>query len=108
VVRAPASAPETDRHERPAFPLVGPSDGAGDPPLHLTHGLPSEALRSAPYEQVDPPESAAAGPTDTAAPSAAPAPARPAAPPTADDVAGELRHTLLVERERFGVLADLW
>jgi len=51
-----------------------------------------------------------AGSSDEAAPATAATPpaARSKAAPTADDVAGELRHTLLVERERFGVLADLW
>ena len=110
VVRAPATAQETSRSQLPAFPLVGPSDG--DQPADLTD-LP-DLHRFAPVELPEPSRSDSSpdesGSSDAAAPAttAAPAAARAKAAPTADDVAGELRHTLLVERERFGVLADLW
>jgi len=110
VVRVPATAQETSRSQPPAFPLVGPSDG--DLPADLPD-LP-DLHRFAPVELPEPSRSDAtadeSASSDAAAPAAssAPAAASPKAAPTADDVAGELRHTLLVERERFGVLADLW
>ena len=110
MVRAPASPPDRDPSQPPAFPLVGPSDPtAGDLSSALHRFEPAEPAESAPSDA----SSAAADPGESGAParsaaSAAPQQARPAAAPTADDVAGELRHTLLVERERFGVLADLW
>ena len=110
VVRVPAAAPETSRSQPPAFPLVGPSDG------DLRADLPDlpDLHRFAPVELPEP--SRSDGSADESGSSDAAAPASPAASPaarakpapTADDVAGELRHTLLVERERFGVLADLW
>jgi hypothetical protein len=112
VVRAPSSPPPptTGHQTTQAFPLIGPGDlpdlrhriEQTEPPE-----LPEPAPRAAPGEAAGD-QPAASRATAGGAAGAGTQPTRAPAAPTADEVAGQLRHTLLVERERFGVLADLW
>jgi hypothetical protein len=110
VVRGAVATPDGPRHpgvERPDLPNQ-PRPFQGDVPELLQAPEPPQPPDRAPVGVADgrelPPAPAALGTSGTAAPVAKAA----AGAPTAEDVADRLRHRLLVERERFGVLADLW